>query len=103
MNDFLVTILVLIECISTLFCVGLTVVDGGCDRISLYGCFTCQMELWESTDDLTVAGRIILICLATPFILPCNVLFIISNILMYIGVSLWKIYKRIFKKPKGEN
>ena len=98
MNNFLTTILVLIECISTFFCVGLTVVDGGCDSISLSGCFTCQMELWEGTDDLTVVGRVILVFLATPFILPCNVLFLISYILLSIGVSFWKIYKRIFRK-----
>lgn len=98
MSDVLTTILVLIECISTFFCVGLTVVDGGCDRISFSGCFTCQIDIWVSTDDLTIAGRVILICLATPFILPCNVLFLFSYILLSIGVSFWKIYKRIFRK-----
>lgn len=98
MSVFWGTLIIVVGSISTLSCVGLTVIYGGCDKISFSGCFTCQKQLWRETDDLTVAGRVILVFLATPFILPCNVLFLISYILLSIGVSFWKIYKRIFRK-----
>ena len=39
MSDVLTTILVLIECISTFFCIGLTVVDG-CSVV----CWYCFLE-----------------------------------------------------------